>query len=231
MFLGQRATQVEYFDRPGNSEEALREEYLGLNRINRLVRFERPFRLGLPRLLGEAACARLSILDLGAGDGLLGRELTRWAAARGWEWTFTNLDLCPVAAVMDPGAHRVVGSVLDLPFADRTFDVAVSSTMTHHLASDAEVIRHWREAARVVRRGLLFCDLLRSLPFLVGLWTLTLLTGERRSLRHDAVLSVRRGWRPEEWGRLAEAAGLSGARVRSEHGTRVVLGWTCDGGA
>ncbi len=230
MFLRRRATQVEYFDRLGITDAELREEYLGLNRLNRLVRFERPFRVWIPEVFGAEACRRMEILDLGSGDGLLGRELSAWAADRGWRWNFTNLDLCPVAAAMDPDPGHVVGSVTDLPFADGTFDLAVSSTMAHHLPSEADVVRHWCEARRVVRRGVLFCDLLRSVPFLVALWALTVLTGHRRSLRHDAVLSVRRGWRPEEWRRLAAAAGLAGARVWREHGTRVLLAWTNDGG-
>ncbi len=230
MFLRRRATQVEYFDRPGRTDAELREEYWGLNRINRLVRFDRPFRVWMPEVFGMDACRSLEILDLGAGDGLLGRELSAWAARRGWRWNFTNLDLCPVAAAMDPGPWRVVGSVTDLPFADGAFDVALSSNMTHHLPREADVVRHWCEARRVVRRGVFFCDLLRSLPFLVGLWALTLLTGQRRSLRHDAVLSVRRGWRPEEWRRLAGAADLTHARVWREHGTRVLLAWTKERG-
>lgn len=226
MFLRRRATQAEYFDLPERTAKELRAHYEALNRINHLIRFERPFRVWLPELLGQAHCRRVTALDLGSGDGMLGRVLTRWATARGWEWEFTSLDLCPVAAAMDPGSRHVVGSVLQLPFPDASFDVVVATTMTHHLETEADVITHFREAARVARRAVLVCDLYRSLWFMMGIWAFVGLAGEGRELRNDGALSVRRGWRPEEWRRLANAAGLDRARVWKEHGTRVLLALT-----
>jgi ubiquinone/menaquinone biosynthesis C-methylase UbiE len=113
--------------------------------------------------------------------------------------------------------------VLQLPFADASFDVVLATTMTHHLSSDCEVIAHFCEASRVARRLVLICDLHRNPVFLSGLWALMLFARERREFRHDAVLSVRRGWRTGEWHRLAAAAGMKNARVWFEHGTRVLL--------
>lgn len=223
MFLRQRATQEEYFDHPGRTSSELRRHYVALNRINRLIRFDRPFRIWLPQLLGDQTCRRLQVLDLGSGDGLLGRELTAWAGTRGGNWEFTNVDLCPVAAELDPCPRHHVASVLKLPFADASFDVVLATTMTHHLANDAEVITHFSEASRVARRLVLLCDLHRNPYFLAGLWALVLLSGEGREFRQDATLSVRRGWRTGEWRRLADAAGLENARVWLEHGTRVLL--------
>lgn len=223
MFLRRRATQAEYFDHPDRTASELRLHYEALNRINRKIRFERPFRVWIPTLLGESACGNLNLLDLGAADGLLGRELSGWASGRGWRWDFTNLDLCPVAADMDPGPRHQTGSVLALPYPDGSFDCVIASTMTHHLERDEEVITHFREAARVARRLVLICDLHRNLPFLAALSIFVGLAGEGRELRSDAALSVRRGWRTDEWRRLADAAGLQGARVWKEHGTRILL--------
>lgn len=223
MFLRRRVTQAEYFDRPERTEGELRAHYEALNRINRLIHFDRPFRVWLPELLGDAGCQKVTALDLGAGDGMLGRELTAWASARDWDWEFTNLDRCPVAATMDPGPRHVVGTVLQLPFPDASFDVVVATTMTHHLDTDADVVTHFREAARVARRAVLLCDLYRNGWFMAGVWAFVGLAGESRELRRDGALSVRRGWRPEEWRRLADAAGLTHARVWKEHGTRVLL--------
>lgn len=221
MFLRQRATQAEYFDRPERSLEELRAHYTVLGRLNQVTHFERPFQKWLPQLLGTAACRELSLLDLGAGDGLLGRTLTAWAGEQGWKWQFTNLDHCPLTGQLDPGGRHVVASATELPFPDASFDVVVATSMTHHLDSDEDVVAHFREADRVARRAVLFTDLHRNVGFLVGLW-LGLL-GAPRAFRADAVLSVRRGWRVPEWQRLAAAAGLKKARVWREHGTRVLL--------
>lgn len=226
MFLRRRATETEYFDRPERTAAELRGHYAALNRINRLVHFDRPFRIWLPTLLGPEACRRVTALDLGAGDGLLGRQLTAWGAAQGWDWSFTNVDRCPVAAELDPGPRRLVGSVLQLPFPNDSFDVVIATTMTHHLESEAEVITHFREAFRVSRRVVLLCDLHRSWLLMAATWAVAGLAGQGGAFRNDAVLSVRRGWRPEEWRRLADEAGLPQARVWSEHGTRVLLALT-----
>ena len=228
MFLRHRAMQAEYFDGNDRTPDEIGAHYRALERLNQLTRFERPFRLWIPNLLGEAACQRLRILDLGSGNGQLGRVLTAWAAERGWVWEFTNLDLCPYAAELDPGNRHVVGSVTRLPFGDQAFDVVVATTMTHHLPSELEVIEHFSEAGRVAGRLVLLCDLHRNLLFQMVLWCVCL--GESKPFRSDAVLSIRRGWRVGDWRRLAQSAGLVGAKVWLEHGTRVLLSFTKENG-
>lgn len=222
MFLRQRATQAEYFDAPERTEEELRLHYAWLARMNRLTRFERPFRVWLPRLLGRDRCGRLSLVDLGAGDGSLGKTLSAWARTQGWEWSFTNVDLCP-PGLDQSGVRHVTANVTALPFADGEFDVAIATTMTHHLNTDAAVIRHFQEAGRVARRAVLICDMQRNPLFLAGLWLTLIAVGAPGEFRRDGVLSVRRGWRVPEWRHLADQAGLPQARVWSEHGAHVLL--------
>ncbi len=223
MFLVRRSGQAEYFDSPERTAAEVRMHYDWLNRINRLTRFERPFRIWIPRLLGEAGCGQLSVLDVGAGDGELGRALTGWAAGRGWEWRFTDLDLSSHACGMNPNRSKREGSALALPFEDGSFDVVVATTMTHHLGTDEEVIQHFREADRVARRLVLVCDMQRNPVFLVLLGMLLVVKGAPREFRRDGMLSVRRGWRAGEWRGLVERAGLRGAQVWAEHGSRVLL--------
>lgn len=223
MFLGARATQAEYFDSPHRTLAEQREAYAWLGRVNRITRFERPFRLWIPRLLGEANCRQLTFLDLGAGDGSLGRTLHAWAAARGWDWHFTCLDLSPIAAQLDPGGTRVTGSALAVPFADASFDVVIATTMTHHLSNEAAVVTHFREAERTARRAVLLVDLHRNALFHAVLWLLLVAMRSPAEFRADGTLSVRRGWRVAEWQRLAALTGLRSSRVWMEHGTRVLL--------
>ena len=101
---------------------------------------------------GPKNCERLNILDVGAGTGLLGKRLTEWAGRRGWDWRFTNLDANPLALKIGNRPDSVVGSALQLPFADGSFDLVVASQMTHHL-TDEQIVTHWREAWRVTRGG------------------------------------------------------------------------------
>jgi len=198
MFLGERSAQAEYFDAPERTAEELRGHYAWLDRINRWTRFERPFRVWLPRLQPEPRLRSLELLDVGAAEGALGRTLSTWAAGRGWDWRFTDLDLSHHACARNPNPRATVGSATALPFDDGRFDVVVATTMTHHLPSEDAVVAHFREAARVARHAVLICDMQRSPAFYGMLWALLRLSGAPKEFREDGLLSVRRGWRREE---------------------------------
>jgi len=222
MFLRQRSTQLEYFDLPDRTEAEIAASFRELNRVNCLFRFSHPFESILPQWLGPKNCERLDILDVGAGTGLLGKILTEWAQERGWHWRFTNLDTNPVALKIGGQPDSVVGSALQLPFADGSFDLVVASQMTHHL-TDEEVVTHWREAWRVTRDAIFICDLHRN-PGLYALVWLTLhVMRADPTVLEDGLISVRRGFRKNEWHRLAARAGIPEASIWRYHGTRIVL--------
>jgi SAM-dependent methyltransferase len=193
--------------------------------MNKLTHFDRPFRIWIPQILGINACKKLSILDLGAGDGMLGRTLSDFASRQGWDWSFTNVDLNlpPLGGLASTSAEWVKASVVKLPFADNSFDLAIATTMTHHLESDTEVIDHFREAGRVSRQAILIGDMVRSPLFMAILWAALLTIRAPRKFRHDGVQSVKRGWKKPEWERLATLAGLNGSRVWVENGVRIFL--------
>ena len=102
--------QAESCDSPGRSLAEIAQFYESLNSVNRFFVFADPFQRLLPKLLGQPACRSLSILDLGAGDGSLGRVLAPWAAQRGWNWRFTNLDIHFLALSLNPTGVNVAAS-------------------------------------------------------------------------------------------------------------------------
>jgi len=222
MFLSQRATQAEYCDRPDLPLEEVADNYRQLARFNRMMLVADPFQRLLVRWLGRMNVAKLTLLDLGAGDGSLGSEIEEWARRYGWEWRVTNLDLSLAALQLGAGRRSVAGSVCTLPFVDESFDVVIASQMTHHLTED-ETVQHFREAWRVTRDAVFLTDAHRNGGALCVIWALL------RSLRvtphflSDGLQSVRRGWRVGEWRELAERAGIVDARVWLYYGSRVML--------
>lgn len=223
MFFSARSTQAEYFDAPTRSFEEISNGYRDLAQVNQFFRFAEPFQRLLPKFLGSVQCQNLSILDLGAGDGSLGRDLSLWAEQRGWQWRFTSLDLNPRALLLNRHHGSVAGSVTHLPFKDGSFDLVVASQMTHHLDSDAEICRHFAEAWRVARKAVFLNDLHRN-PALFGfIWVLLHLRPYPRHFRQDGLISVKRGFRVHEWKDLAQRAGLKNARVWFYFGAKVML--------
>jgi demethylmenaquinone methyltransferase/2-methoxy-6-polyprenyl-1,4-benzoquinol methylase len=115
--------------------------------INRLLSF------GLDRRWRRAAAAAVSpttgpVLDLGCGTGDLGRLLSGSARVVGIDLSHSML----VAARTKAGARLslVEGSAFALPFADATFDAAVSGFVLRNLE---DLPAAFAELARVVAPG------------------------------------------------------------------------------
>jgi SAM-dependent methyltransferase len=223
MFLKHRALQAEYFDLPDRPVAEQVAGYRMLAQTNRIFLLRRTFSTLLPQWLGPERCRELSILDLGAGDGSLGNELTAWAKTRGWNWRITNLDLNTQAMRLNPTARFVAGSALALPFRDATFDVVIASQMAHHFMHEDEVAQHFREAWRVTKDLLFLNDLHRNYLLYAVVWLLLRVSRYPEHFVSDGLLSVRRSWRIPEWQTLASRAGIPQARIWLYFGSRVLL--------
>jgi 2-polyprenyl-3-methyl-5-hydroxy-6-metoxy-1,4-benzoquinol methylase len=220
--LRERATEPEYFDCPARTFEEIADGYRELARANRLFLLHDPYTRLMWRWLGAERSQQLSILDVGAGDGWLGEQMEKFAARLGWNWRITNLELNPVPLRLSASRLNVAGSALALPFANNSFDVVIASQMTHHLANDAEVIRHFREAWRVARQGVFITDMKRS-AFLYGMiWVVVHALRLSPNMRADGLLSVKRSWTRDEIAALASKAELN-ATVKSYFGSRWIV--------
>ena len=90
------------------------------------------------------------VLDIGCGTGLLLEQLRRETP----QAAYAGVDLCP--AMLSKAVHRsgpsllIVGDAAQLPFADRTFDLVVSTSSFHFWPNPLAGLR---EIARVLRPG------------------------------------------------------------------------------
>lgn len=200
----------------------VRHSFEQLARINGLFLHAAPFQHLMIRWLGAERSRSLSILDLGGGDGSLGRTLEAWARHRGLSWQITNFDLNMHALRLNAPGRNVSGSVVALPFHKDSFDLVIASQMTHHL-SDLEAIKHFREAWRVTRDALFLNDLHRNPALLAVVWLAGYWARLSPSMRSDGLLSVRRGWRLREWLELAREAGIATPRISLYFGARIFL--------
>jgi ubiquinone/menaquinone biosynthesis C-methylase UbiE len=115
-----------------------------------------------------------------------------------------------------------VGDAREIRSADRSFDWVTCNMALHHFGPE-EAVRVLREMERVSRRGWIVNDLRRSRWAWLGIWLLTRLLLMNRLTRHDVPLSTLRAYTPAELQRLAERAGVPGAKVYTHPFCRMAL--------
>lgn len=178
----------------------------------------------------------LRLLDLGTGGADHPEHLVRWAAGLGAPLDVTALDANPHAVRYAREALRrrlpaylrarirvEQGDALNLAFDDDAFDVALAALFLHHFDEEGAVTL-LREMQRVSSAGIVICDLHRHALAYHAVRALgAVRPGTSAMFRHDAPLSVRRGYRRDELRALAERAGLTGYRLRWHWAFRWVL--------
>lgn len=201
--LSQRVHDPELMDDPSGSEKAFAVAYRELTVINRLLGGVRAVRRFLPGIEGGR------LLDVAAGACDIGDAL----AAAG-EWAVVGLDRDVRGLRFASRSVPVVGDAFDLPFDDGSFDLVTASLFFHHL-SDEDCVQVLKNMYRVARRRVIVNDLHRAPLAHMSIAVLTRLFSNSVMVRHDAPLSVRRGFRPAEMVRLAERAGITASVYRS----------------
>jgi SAM-dependent methyltransferase len=140
--------------------------------------------------LGLPASAR--ILDAGCGSGRNMLELAHLGTVTGIELSDTS-----VALARERGVGEVLaGSVLEMPFPDDSFDLAVSLDVIEHLEDDLAALRELR---RVLAPG---GTLLVTVPAYQWLWS-----------GHDEINHHHRRYTRRSLQRVAEQAGWSQVRT------------------
>ncbi|MGZ0152498.1 class I SAM-dependent methyltransferase [Kribbella sp. WER1] len=107
----------------------------------------------LGQLRGEG---RRTVVEVGSGPGRDGEAI----AAAGFDYTGVDLSPASVDACRAAGLRAEVASVLDLPFADNSFDAGWTMSTLLHVA-DEDLAQALQEIVRVLRPGA---------PLAIGLW-------------------------------------------------------------
>jgi SAM-dependent methyltransferase len=119
----------------------------------------------------------------------------------------------------------VCGDALQLPFADHSIDIVMCSQVLHHFEG-ADALELLREMNRVARIRVIVSDLRRSWIAAAGLWLASFPLRFHAISRHDGVVSVMRGFTPEELvDTVRDAVGRKTA-VHRRRAFRVTTSWT-----
>ncbi len=200
-----RSSELERIDTGDHTEEEYETFLREIRFINRYLGDVRALRRTLFREIEDCELRSFSILDVACGSGELLRQTAAFAHATGREIRLTGIDLHErsfTERAVDISFVR--GDAFQLPFADDSFDFAISSLFFHHLANESIPLA-LAEMSRVARRGVIVIDLERS-RIAYHLYKLFCFVFRISPLvTQDGSLSVRKGFRKDEMARMLPA--------------------------
>lgn len=220
----------EALDRPGAPGTVVEATLKDIARVNAWLGGRAAAAFGLDALLdGVLPAHQLTLLDVGAGSGDIGRYLIRRAARRGVTLTPLVMERHPVAARLcrRAGLPAAVSDGASLPLSDRSVDLVLASQILHHLTRESGAAL-LRELNRVARVGVIVADLRRHPIAAMGFWLAARAMRLHPVTRRDGVTSVHRGFTRGELRDLLRAAGVSGS-VQRRPGYRLVAVWRVAG--
>ena len=220
-----RVRGVEYLDAPNVDPRLVRRSLADVALANALFGGTRAVMLEVGDVLPELGKSA-TMLDVGSGVGDIAARARDLARERDVDLSLVTIDMAHTLAVASRArtGNAVRGDAMQLPFADRSVDVAMCSQTLHHF-DDAGASAVLRELNRVARVRVIVSDLRRSWLAAAGLWVASFPLGFHPVSRHDGVVSVMRGYTSQELHRLVSSAIRCAPTVRRRLGWRVTATW------
>ncbi len=168
-----------------------------------------------------------TLLDVGTGLGDIPSRAKEEARRNGVVLTAIGLDSVPELASASRSSvdFSVCGDALRLPFPDNSIDIVMCSQVLHHFAG-SEASALLREMNRVARARVVVSDIRRSWLSVVGLWLVSFPLRFHAVSRHDGVVSVLRGFTPEDLADTVQEAVARRPVARRRRAFRVTTSWT-----
>lgn len=189
-----------------------------LRLINRFLGGLAVVRSELHRLIGRSR-QPASVLDIATGSGDIPREIVEWGRRRHQWIDVTAVDsnarsIWLAKRLSKPGSNLrfLRADAFELPFANRSFDYAISSLTIHHFDNESAVVA-LREMARVARKGIIVNDLIRGRLPAALIWVITRIFRMNRMTQHDGPVSVMRARTVKEYRELFAKAGFADFHV------------------
>lgn len=206
--LETRSTEPEYLDSADCDPELARESYRFMEKVNRFFGgISNVRRFIEEESRGRVSSSPIRILDIGSGSCDIPIALCRWAGSKGIPVHFTCLEISGPAIKMADEKIKASGETsIEILQEDvfthqpsEPYDCAVASMCFHHF-DDEKIIGIVNKLRPCVKGSLLINDLRRSPLASFGVKHLTAFSHD--GVKHDARLSVRRGFKVCELRRL-----------------------------
>jgi 2-polyprenyl-3-methyl-5-hydroxy-6-metoxy-1,4-benzoquinol methylase len=227
--LSSRQDGEEWLDRGNGAPEAIDQSLEDLRRINRWLGGMRGLALHLYPRIRECRSVPVRVLDLGAGGCTLPEMMACWGRQANialqiiaLDLRYTHLQWARKRLQTSTEITLVQGDVLAPPIAEGSVDFVISSLFVHHFTEQAltRMLPTW---AGLARRSLIMTDLVRHPAPYWFMKAASPVFARSAITRHDAAVSIRRAYRPQELRRIATAAGFAQAQVYTAFPYRMTL--------
>ncbi|MCC5917523.1 MAG: methyltransferase domain-containing protein [Cryomorphaceae bacterium] len=218
MNLSKRSYQKEFMDEPNLSPKDFHENLREIVAINKFLGGANITWKGIKRLDNHKPT---TITDIGAGAGDIFHYIDqRLSASDKNRFSFRAVDIQPEAERfankvfphLQNRIHWIIDdyrTVLDAPNAT---DIVLASLFCHHL-NDDELVDFLQRSIHHARKGVVINDLHRH-PFAYhSIKQLTRWFSKSEFTKHDAPLSVKRGFTRHEWHIHLKAAGIKNYHI------------------
>jgi len=222
---------TELLDDPRADPELVGRELRDIARLNALFGGTRAVVRELGPFFERGKRQAWTLLDVGTGLGDIPRAAAAAARRHGITLRLVGIELNRTAARLARGAEGngapLAVALADggvLPLGPHSVDVIVASQVLHHLPR-AVAVRWIATFDRVARRGVVLADLRRSRVAMAGVWAASVGLAMSGVTRHDAVVSLKRGYTKRELDEMLRDAGVR-AVAGYRPGCRIVASWS-----
>lgn len=231
--LSQRSLQPELLDQTGIPFADIQQNMRELDFINRYLGGHAISIKGLEQVLKQSErlmTQPLLIAEIGCGDGNNLMALQRWCRKKNLPVRFIGIDLNPecIAAArlrqgLDP-TEWICSDYAAVQFREKP-DILFSSLFCHHFTDEA-LVQQLVWMKNNCRSGYFINDLHRHPLAYYSIKWLTLAFSRSYLVKHDAPLSVWRGFSKQEWVHLLERAGIRNFTIEWKWAFRWLLCFT-----
>ena len=210
--------------------ELVRDSLSDVRRVNRYLSGYRVLLFHAESFLANFKENRpFKIIDLATGSSDQPKELINLARRLGVSVRIVAIDINK--KMLDYAREEIDGypeielvqcDILNLPFRDESFDLAVNSLSLHHF-SWTNAVSIIRSLYRLGQRGFIINDLRRSRIAYASIYILTRLLTKNHLTRYDAPVSVLNAFIPEELESLAIEANVKNFKIVRHFPYRLAL--------
>lgn len=226
MNFAQRSYRKELLDRDDIPFADIRQNMRELDTINTLLGGHRITLKGFNTLRSNKQNLHICEIGCGGGDNLL--AVHRWCRKHNIQATFTGVDMKPecvqfaqTKAELQPCTTWVASDYKNAALEKKP-DIIFSSLFCHHF-TDEELVTQLQWMKQNAAAGFFINDLHRHPLAYHSIKLLTRLFSKSYLVKHDAPLSVQRGFCKEEWEGLFAEAGIVSYQIQWQWAFRYLI--------